>query len=295
MYFPYLRGKQYELLSLRELSESNLISDKIIPIIEPIKLSSTLIKTLEHFIWKNKEIALIHNPQVGNFLNDIDQLKDNPIKEKYLYYLQNKLIIQSHMFNKNSNYELDDLYRRGIDKKDLLTISCNRDSLDNYTSEFSDNPPRYNLMPDESMYKRKIRKNKVLLDDKFEKQSRNTDYANIDDEFFSDDHLYYSDDGFVGFSDYSIVGSAFTESGFAPFAVAIHIIYFDSAKILRIKHFVSDSNDDINDPANKFYEAVTKLAKWQDEQNLNTLGIKKFMEYYNTGTYPGLGTVKNFH
>ena len=43
MYFPYLRGKQFELIALREtteiLAEHSL---KISPLIEPVKNSSTL-------------------------------------------------------------------------------------------------------------------------------------------------------------------------------------------------------------------------------------------------------------
>ena len=42
MYFPYLKGRQYELLAIRELLSKNLLSKKIIPIIEPVKVSSTL-------------------------------------------------------------------------------------------------------------------------------------------------------------------------------------------------------------------------------------------------------------
>lgn len=38
MYLPYLRGRQNELLALKELVNNDLIGDKIIPIIEPIKL-----------------------------------------------------------------------------------------------------------------------------------------------------------------------------------------------------------------------------------------------------------------
>ncbi len=36
MYFPYVRGRQYELLALRELASQNLLSAKIVPIIEPV-------------------------------------------------------------------------------------------------------------------------------------------------------------------------------------------------------------------------------------------------------------------
>ena len=53
MYFPYVRGRQYELLALKELVSGGLLSDKIIPIVEPVKLSPTLINTMDEFIKKN--------------------------------------------------------------------------------------------------------------------------------------------------------------------------------------------------------------------------------------------------
>ena len=49
MYFPYLRGRQFELIALRELVEKGVLSSRIVPIIEPVKLSSTLIKTIETY------------------------------------------------------------------------------------------------------------------------------------------------------------------------------------------------------------------------------------------------------
>ena len=58
-------------------------------------------------------------------------------------------------------------------------------------------------------------------------------------------------------------------------------------------HFVSDSNDDIQNPAKKFYEAVSKLAIWCETNNIDlTIGLKTFIEHYNNQTYPGLGSVK---
>lgn len=52
MYYPYLRGRQFELLALRELVNENLLSEKIVPIIEPVKLTSTFFKTIKAFIEK---------------------------------------------------------------------------------------------------------------------------------------------------------------------------------------------------------------------------------------------------
>ena len=123
--------------------------------------------------------------------------------------------------------------KKGINKSELLVINTDRDYLNLYETTFGTIVPRFALMPDESVFRRKIRHHKVLLDDKFEKQERNADYQDEDDEFFSDDHLYYKEDGFVGFSDYSVVGNEYLEAGFAPYAVAIHIVYFAKDGTLR--------------------------------------------------------------
>lgn len=58
MYFPYLRGRQFELIALRELLEGKRISEKVIPIIEPVKPSSTLLKTLETFVKNGLQLTL---------------------------------------------------------------------------------------------------------------------------------------------------------------------------------------------------------------------------------------------
>lgn len=184
---------------------------------------------------------------------------------------------------------------KGIDKNKLLVICNNRDFLYLYEELFNDITPKYSLIPDESTYRRRVKHNKVLLDDKFEKQYRNADYQVETDEFFSDDHLYYKDDGYIGFSDYSVIGNEFLEAGFAPYAVAIHIVYFDVDNTLRVKHFVSNSNEDISNPALKFYEAVSKLASWYNDESTSveaTLGLETFLKHFRQETYPGLGIVK---
>lgn len=76
MYFPYLRGRQNELLCLRELVDKELLSRHIIPIIEPVRYSSTLFSTIKKFIMANKDIIIIRNPSVGNYNNDISGMND---------------------------------------------------------------------------------------------------------------------------------------------------------------------------------------------------------------------------
>jgi len=88
MYFPLLRGRQFELIALRELIDNSLIGNSIIPIIEPVKMSSTLIKTLNTFCEKNKEISFIYNPIVGNFISDFKKEANIQQAEQLKKYLQ---------------------------------------------------------------------------------------------------------------------------------------------------------------------------------------------------------------
>lgn len=81
MYFPYLRGRQFELIALRELVEKDVLSGRIVPIIEPVKLSSTLVKTIETYGANDKPLAIITNPKVGSFKSDAREEKNQKLKE----------------------------------------------------------------------------------------------------------------------------------------------------------------------------------------------------------------------
>jgi hypothetical protein len=292
MYFPYLRGRQFELIAIRELVEYSLLSDKIIPIIEPVKLSSTLIKTIQVFQNANKKLALVRNPQVGNFVLDVKKSENELMVEKLYELIKSGTIIDVHFLNPHSKKNIAKHLEGGGHISEMITVCKNEDYIHVFEEVFSGEKPKYSLIPDESVFRRRIRNNRVMMEDKFNKQSRNTDYAEIDDEPFSADHLYYLEDGYVGFSDYSIIGDDYNETGFAPYAVAIHIAYFDEENSMRVKHFVSDTNDDITDPAGKFAEAVKKLVEWNEGINLNTFGINALTQMYKNEIYPGLGTVK---
>ena len=54
MYFPYLRGRQNELLCLRELLDRNKLSNTIVPVIEPVRCNSTFFTTIKKFIEADK-------------------------------------------------------------------------------------------------------------------------------------------------------------------------------------------------------------------------------------------------
>ena len=68
MYFPYLRGKRYELIAIKKLINDKKINDKILPIIEPVnEKSSDFNNFVMYMIAHKKKFVAIQNPQVGSY------------------------------------------------------------------------------------------------------------------------------------------------------------------------------------------------------------------------------------
>lgn len=286
MYFPFLRGRQFELLALRELLENDLMGDNIIPIIEPVRLSSSLLKTVELFNKKNHKLVFVQNPSVGAYPVSMEGEKPNPLYENLEIALDKDNVIKAYIFQDNNEIVVNDM-------QNSIAIIDSVDDISSYLEACKKEKPLYTLIPDRRSIKRNVKGEKIILEDSFIKQKRNVDYKNNTDEFFSDWHREYIEEGYKGFSDYSIVGSEYSESGFAPKAVAIHIVYLSSDDDLRVHHFVSENNTDSKDTAGKFGEAVAKIKHWCTEHKIQeTRGLKAFYDYCDTGRYPGLGVVK---
>lgn len=299
MYFPYFRGRQYELLALKELAKGGLLGKSVIPVVEPVKLVRKdekfvipykMIPTfnimVQAFIESKHPIAFIYNPTVGDLATIPESISSLHT------YLSASEIIPAAIINDSTSNCIADLEANKVSKGTILTVFDKRDSLSAYIREFGSVSPRYTLFPDERQIKRVVKQNKVLFEDKFIRQQKNADYS--DDEFFTEDHLYFTNEGYIGFGDYSVIGKEYTEGGWAPYAVAIHIVYFADDNTLRIRHFISDSNNDTSDVAGKFSEAVTKLADWFNagQQSQLTSALSTLIEYSATGYYPGLPTIK---
>lgn len=61
---------------------------------------------------------------------------------------------------------------------------------------------------------------------------------------------------------------------------------------MYIRHFVSDSNSDITNPAGKFSEALDKLINWINSEGMDSPALRQFRQLKSEGRYPGLGTIK---
>lgn len=306
MYFPYLRGRQNELLCLRELLDAGKLSSKIIPIIEPVKFSSTLFSTLTKFIEMGHQVIVIRNPEVGSFrkesgdmIKNIEKESDEKKKEKIRKTLEGyKEVWNNPQIQKA--YLVDDdvismVREKKLDAKDVVMINIKKGNYRYYEEYGEEIIGKYTVVPKGGDFEDIIEDDIIILEDSYRKAKRNIDYIENPDELFSRNHIVYKKRGFSGFSDFSMVGSDFDESGFAPLAIAIHIMYFGNRDELKIHHFVSESNESISDPPRKFEEAMNKLVNWENFDIIpKTIGLDNLIECYNIGKFPGLGVIKKY-
>ncbi|PQP90940.1 hypothetical protein CPT76_03750 [Paenibacillus sp. AR247] len=226
------------------------------------------------------------------------ELEIEDIKHKFIELTKENNVTIAHHFNKNSVEQIRDIIESyEVELDDIVVIHSEKKLVNLYNDIFEEKTPMLNLIPLDNAFRRQLNgKNLVGLDDKFNKLLRNADYLDNENEFFSEEHLFFAEEGYIGFSDYSVVGAEFNEGGFAPYAVAIHIVYPNEENALEIMHFVSDSNKDTSDPAGKFSEALDKLIVWYKDYSHNaymdTLAMQIFKRHYDEGTYPGLPTLK---
>jgi len=299
MYYPYLRGRQFELIALREYALQRGDKNNIVPIIEPVKSTFNSMKlALPKLIEGNVRFALILNPQVGDF----SEINDSEKALNIMAELKDELIDQSKWipaFIINNNYTnvLKLIEDFGFDHVMVICTEITDTSENHFDDLVLSSKVRYIVSKENKTLKRKLKgrgKEIIRLDDKFNAQKRNSDYLEMPEEKFSEEHLFYVEDGYSGFSDYTVLVSDFTEGGAAPFAVAIHWTYQKASNEVWIRHFTSKTNDDRSNIQGKFAEAAKKAVAFFDKMDIRNCASEELRKYYNdgNGTYPGLGMVK---
>lgn len=295
MYYPYFRGKQFELLALRE-SADVMAEASFVPIIEPVRESlNGLERALGAIGDAGGRAIVIVNPRHG------DHKAGGGVISSFL----------------DDNYRGNDAVSAGV----LLLASTSVDEAKALMSGHTDHNPVivhsgftaardiaeflrgrgivatnvFNEDQASMLYRKHFGGgHRVLIRDGFE-QRKNADYDPF--EFFSDLHVTFRDLGMDGYGDFLTVGDRFTEGGGPAYAVAIHLTYTnpDSDQAMYVYHFKSDSNDTPTDPANKFAEALAKLiAKLDspDSKLVETSAVEEFRRLHESGHFPGLGYIK---
>ena len=301
-YFPYVRGRRFELIGLRKASEKRIVDNNIIPVIEPVQLNTTLLKTLEVFDKNHHPVIIVRNPQVGAFLKELKMASNKDLAKRFENLLKSTSIYNGLIFKKSDIRVFNSVIE---EDKPLITIfSGDRDDLKLYSLvEQKPDNCKYHLGPGTKWFDRRVKIHKFVFEDHFNAMTKNADYLQNEDEFFSSDYLDYTmSDGYEGFSDFSIIGGKYSEGGFAPYAVAIHFIYVSDDGEIRVHHFVSDTNEDYSDTPGKYKEASDKLMNWIKEHKtdkyavsfLNTWAVAEFKDLARRGAFPGLGAIKEY-
>lgn len=294
MYFPYLRARQFELITLRELAAEGVLQGKIVPVLEPVKESFNNLN-LAHKVFQEKDFSayLIMNPFEGEIPGDTDTFLT------YVSGLENSKFLPAFHYSDNVEY-----IKASIAKNNLT--NCLIICLDNFSNEdglkaLCQTPQVSHVMLlDPNKYRSLDRFIKGLgrvyirLDDVFERQQKNADFLNIAAHKFSEEHLFYTEDKYQGFADFTVLPKEYVDGGSTPRAVVIHLTYLNlnADNQIWIRHFTSETNDSIANVQGKFAEAAQKAIAFCDDLPLKNSAVNELREYYDNARYPGLGTVK---
>jgi hypothetical protein len=296
MYHPYFRGKQFELLCVREMAPI-FKEAGFRPIIEPVRdVLGGLNRALEAVVEVDGRAIVIVNPHHGDLSDSGAPLSELLIKEKYLnlpgisagiLLKQDTTIAAALKCYRDHASHSPVLIHAGFGDAKTLAERLGKQTKD-HCHVFLE---RYCG----KLYQRNFSgAHRILLRDGFERK-RNRDYEPL--EPFSDLHATFEDEGMDGFGDFLIVGDDYSESGGPAYAVAIHLTFIDPDKddSMWVYHFVSERQDTPTDPAGKFAEALAKMIRVLNKPNANVLetsAVKEFRDLHRQGHFPGLGHVK---
>lgn len=293
MYYPILRARQFELIALRELATEEATQGVILPILEPVKETHNNL-TLAHQVFqdKNQTAYLIVNPTIGELAGDSNYYLE------YLSELEDSKFLPAFHYRNNSDFINQSIESFGLNSCMIICQNdVNPEDLEfrqllakNEVSSLNVGDPNRNRTL--HRYIKSLNKNYIRLDDLFEKQARNSDYLEIQEHRFSEEHIYFIEDGFNGFSDYTVLPSEYIDGGSTPRAVVIHLTYLNGENQIWIRHFTSETNDSISNVQGKFAEAAEKAVAYCKQKGINNSAISELISYYDNEHYPGLGTVK---
>ncbi len=296
MYYPYFRGKQFELILLRDNAKF-LADNNIHPIIEPVKNDfKALIRAFKILNQENVNCTLIVNPQAGSEPVRESKIKEliddrlnsfNNVSIGYILYAGAELNNLVTLLKKYANFDFSIIHYGFTNGKELANVISNFDNIgrhifiEGYAGK---------------LYQRHFKKidiPRILLRNGFKPQKKNSLYP--PSEHFSDLHITYVDEGMNGFGDFLIVGDDYSETGGPAYAIAIHLTYLNTDDDMYIYHFISDQTDSPTDPGGKFLEALKKLVVAVNDKNSHIFRSKacnEYMELFKKQHYPGLGYAK---
>jgi hypothetical protein len=302
MYFPYLRGKQFELLAIKELAPAIRASGAVHPIIEPVRdidAGPTLLRNLAALVEHRLPCTVIINPRVGD-MKGVDKTENILTQLEPLFAANRNMRIGVLLTSEQEIQQLIAILGRAtrLYRADLIygTAVISEESMQRL-AELCD--IEMHLAEDKNSVRRYrrifTRPATAILKDSFakQKQERNQDYYPLEESIFTEDNIFFAEDGYEGFGDYQTIGEAFKEGGTMPRVVAIHLTYQrPREEAIFIRHFCSTPNGSSADTAGKYLEALSKLVAFANDYGLSNPALDTFRSHLDKQSFPGLGVIK---
>lgn len=292
MYYPYFRGKQFDLITIRECAPL-MAEAGFTPIVEPVKEGlNGLRRAIDAVNAAEGNLILIVNPANGQHTEDPAALT---------------ALMQDEL-NEHDNIAPGVLLSEGMTIEAIMAL-CNSYRERQITlvhSGFTDRTLadrllregmaiRHIFVGDNRLYRKHFKgEERILVMNGFEKRANR---LHPKYEEFSDLHVTFEELGMDGFGDFLIVGADYSDGGGPAYSVAIHLTCIDPAKddAMFIHHFKSIRYETPTDPAGKFAEALENLAAEVNSEGtciLKTDAVQEFLSLRDTGHFPGLGYAK---
>lgn len=296
MYAPLLYARQQELLALEQLAPQLATHGLIVPILEPVKTGNALHQKLTVLRSAGASTYLISNPTRGDLSNPA-------ARAAAITQLAPDLADVDHVrptFRESDSQGLPELNaflasypaprRIGVllttnllAPSQLANVLAGRDVVVFFGPSVS--APRYSasIPPNTS----------VDVGDYFHVQQPNAAYALTPDEFFANDLRNWRAQQRAGFSDFTLLGTTFRESGGAAGAIAVHLSYMDGQN-MWVRHYVSATTTQGNDAA-KWAEVLADIEAdvlANPSLYVATVGLTAFRRQAATRSYTNLATSK---
>ena len=297
MYLPFLRGKQFELFALSELINQGLVTKSTLPLIEPVKSNTKRLENVIGLFQKHSlDIIVISNPSVGElkknqrlipdfFSGRLESLEN--VIHGFLISSATSVVDIENIIKEFGNMRFCFIHQSPFKSIDELNKLC---------QARGDNDIHVLLDARElsAAYVERVESSqKVLLRDGFQRQKVNSEYPEF--SFFSDLKEAAMKLGYIGFSDYSIIGKDYSASGGPARCVAIHLTNIEDDN-LWIRHFKSESDlDSIANVNGKAHEATVALLAWLaggEYCGIQTSGLAEYQASTSPWAFHGLGHFK---
>lgn len=288
-YFPFLRGRRYELAILGELAEAGRLADHIVPIVEPVLLAG-LRKNVRAWNDRARDLILVVNPRGGmktSVISDVvsaaDELalSDNHVRAGILVSRRLALGKLRKLLDAFDAHRPVAIHLQAHVEESKVVRLLTRQKVLTHVFLEKTVPPGYSDL---------FAGTRVLLRDGFQKKARNADYPDLSS--FDSPLQAYAKDGFGGFGDFTIIGDH-EGTGGIPRSVAIHLTHFAPQRRLLVRHLVSNTKSDVG-TARMFLSSLEQLPGFLDGSpaGANTPAVREFLSLLAARHFPGLGRSK---